>query len=424
MGTGVSHSIRLATAVWFTLAVLAPSVQAQEIMNRGAVTGVKVAPGKSSTTIDFANAKALTLPQAPESVAVQAEQDFISNLVNRFQASAATDSGQVAGSEGDGSALTAIELEASAEAIDTQAGGEFESQEHGTSSPYSAAHPFSTARADLRNLNGTAHPTNFTYPYSPSGKLFFNIGSDTFVCSASLIKRGVVVTAAHCVARYGASQFYSNWRFVPGYRNGVGNTAPSPGSWAVSQAWVMSTYFNGAVGQCAATAPGVVCKDDVAVLELTRKTTTPNYPGTVTGWYGYGWNRFGFTSAGLTHITQTGYPGRRNPPPSGLDYGELMQRNDSQGFITGSSLVNNTVIGSLMTGGSSGGPWLLNFGIRPTLTGATNGSFPTPNIVVGVTSWGYVSSAIKQQGASPFTNTNIVPLVNAACGGSDPRCAP
>jgi hypothetical protein len=39
-----------------------------------------------------------------------------------------------------------------------------------------------------------------------------------------------------------------------------------------------------------------------------------------------------------------------------------------------------------------------------------------------VTSWGYVSSAIKQQGASPFTSTNIVPLVNAACAGSDPRC--
>jgi V8-like Glu-specific endopeptidase len=392
-------------------------------MNRGAVTGVKVAPG-STSRIDFANAKAFALPQAPESVSVQAEQDLISNLVNRFQASAATDSGQVVGSEGDGSALTALELETPSEALDTQAGGEFESQEHGTSSPSSAAHPFSTARADLKNLNNTAHPTNFTYPYSPSGKLFFNIGSSTFVCSASLIKRGVVVTAAHCVAQFGSrTRFYTNFRFVPGYRNGVGNTAPSPGNWAVSQAWVMSSYINGVAGQCAATAPGVVCKDDVAVLELTRKTTSPNYPGTVTGWYGYGWNRFGFTSTGLTHITQTGYPGVRNPP-SGLDYGELMQRNDSQGFIAGSSLVNNTVIGSLMTGGSSGGPWVLNFGIRPTLTGATNGSFSTPNIVVGVTSWGYISSAVKQQGASPFTSTNIVPLVNAACAGSDPRCAP
>ena len=36
----------------------------------------------------------------------------------------------------------------------------------------------------------------------PDG-LFFKIGSSTYVCSASLIKRGVVVTAAHCVANFG-----------------------------------------------------------------------------------------------------------------------------------------------------------------------------------------------------------------------------
>lgn len=411
MSTCVSHSMRLATAVGFALGILATSAQAQEIINKGAVTGVKVAPGATSQ-MDFAKAKAFVLPQAPESVAVQAEQDLINNLVNRFQASATTDSGRVEGSEGEGSALAAAEIEAPSQALDTQVGGGIESQEHGTSN-----HPFSTAKADLRNLNGTAHPTNFTYPYSPSGKLFFTIpGQGTFVCSASLIKRGIVVTAAHCVAQYGARQFYSNWVFVPGYRNGVGNTPPSPGNWTVAQAWVMSSYFNGAAGQCAATAPGVVCKDDVAVLELTRKTTSPNYPGTMTGWYGYGWNRFGFTSAGLTHITQTGYP-------VSLDNGQLMERNDSQGFIASSTLVNNTIIGSLLRGGSSGGPWLINFGIRPALTGTTSGTAPNPNIVVGVTSWGYTSTAIKQQGASPFTSTNIVPLVNAACAGSDPRCS-
>lgn len=149
MSTGVSHSIRLATAVGVTLAMLATSAQAQEIINRDAVTGVKVAPGNSNR-IDFANARAMPLPQATEAVSAQAEQDLISNLVNRFQASAATDSGQVAGSEGDGSALNAVGLDTSSEAIDTQAGGEFETQEHGTSN-----HPFSTAKADLRNPNGT-----------------------------------------------------------------------------------------------------------------------------------------------------------------------------------------------------------------------------------------------------------------------------
>jgi hypothetical protein len=57
----------------------------------------------------------------------------------------------------------------------------------------------------------------------------------------------------------------------------------------------------------------------------------------------------------------------------------------------------------------------VNLGIRGTLSTPV-GSEGNSNIVVGTTSWGYTSSAIKQQGASPFLSTNILPLVNAACG--------
>ena len=57
-------------------------------------------------------------------------------------------------------------------------------QEFGTSN-----HPFSTARADL------SIATNTAYPYRASGKLFFNkVGvAGTFVCSASLIRGGVLL---------------------------------------------------------------------------------------------------------------------------------------------------------------------------------------------------------------------------------------
>jgi hypothetical protein len=44
-------------------------------------------------------------------------------------------------------------------------------------------------------------------------------------------------------------------------------------------------------------------------------------------------------------------------------------------------------------------------------------------VVVGVTSWGYTSNLIKQQGASPFTSGNIVPIVNAACGAVPAACS-
>jgi len=261
-------------------------------------------------------------------------------------------------------------------------------------------HPFSTARADLYGLN-----TNTSYPDRAAGKLFFKIGTASYICSASLVKRGIVVTAAHCVANYGRSTFYSGWQFVPGYRNG---SAPF-GTWTVKQAWIKTAYFNGTDG-CAVF--GIVCPDDVAVLILN--TQAGGYPGTATGWLGYGWNGYSFTSNHQTQITQFGYP-------AGLDNAAYMERNDSYGYVS-SSNSNNTIIGSNMNGGSSGGPWIANFGLPSALTGETNGSAPAPDVVVGVTSWGYTNLALKEQGASPFTSNNIVSLLGSACTSTPAAC--
>jgi len=73
------------------------------------------------------------------------------------------------------------------------------------------------------------------------------------------------------------------------------------------------------------------------------------------------------------------------------------------------------VIGSRQTEGSSGGPWLVNFGEAAKFKGTTLGTDGKMNVVVGTTSWGPTDSAIKFMGASPFTSDNIVPLVKAAC---------
>lgn len=102
MRTMVGHSMRVATLLGFTLAALAISAQAQEIMNNGAVTGDKGASEDKNNKIDFENAEALPLPAAPDSVAVQAEKDLINNLVNRNRSSIPGPAGQEAGSEGDG----------------------------------------------------------------------------------------------------------------------------------------------------------------------------------------------------------------------------------------------------------------------------------------------------------------------------------
>jgi V8-like Glu-specific endopeptidase len=340
--------------------------------------------------VDFTHAQPLPLPGAPSSLAVTAQADMINALTSQ---AAVSEPGHAPGRKGNGKSQP-LELGAP----EAAASSGVTPQEFGTGNE-----PFNTARADL---SPTA--TNKTYPYRASGKLFFTIPGDTrtWMCSASLIKRGVVVTAAHCVANFGQSQFYTNWQFVPGYRNGK---APY-GTWTVQTAWVPTAYYNG-TDACAVA--GVVCQDDVAVLVLTA-SATGKYPGTSTGWYGYGWNGYGFTG-GLTQITQLGYP-------VCLDNGFYMERNDSYGF-TSSGNSNNTLIGSLMCGGSSGGPWLVNLGLRPSLTGTSAGTAPDPNVVVGVTSWGYTSTSPKQQGASPFTSNNIVPLVNSACTGVPAACS-
>jgi hypothetical protein len=156
----------------------------------------------------------------------------------------------------------------------------------------------------------------------------------------------------------------------------------------------------------------VICKDDVALIVLNAQSG--RYPGTNTGFYSYGFDGYGFTSNKLTEVTQIGYP-------ACLDNGEIMERTDSQG-ATSASNSNNTLIGSLMCGGSSGGPWLVNFGRRPNLTGTTSGTYPLSNTVIGTTSWGSTATGPKNQGAAPFLSTNIKALVTGACGANAGAC--
>jgi V8-like Glu-specific endopeptidase len=335
----------------------------------------------SGAAIDYKNAKAMPLPLANIPASSSAS---LGAAAIAYPGAA----GSVSGQPGSGQLNPKVLVPESA--LLNSLGDDIIPQEYGTSN-----HAFTTSRVDVPKYN-----VSDAYPYAPAGKLFFNIGTSTFVCSASLIRRGVIVTAAHCVANYGARQFYSNWRFVPAYRSGV---APY-GSWTGRTAWVLSSYFNG-TDSCAVR--GIVCRNDVAVITLNPQSGA--YPGTRTGTYGYGVNGYGFTPTKIAQITQLGYPVSH-------DGGNREQRTESYG-TPNASLSSNTIIGSRQTGGSSGGPWLVNLGVPATLSGTGYGSAATFNIVVGTTSWGYTNPAIKEMGASPFLSTNIVPLVNAACTG-------
>lgn len=101
-------------------------------------------------------------------------------------------------------------------------------------------------------------------------------------------------------------------------------------------------------------------------------------------YYGYGWNGHGNIN-NQNLLTQLGYP-------CGINNCTLMQRDDSVGSCSGNGSGTTPLqymIGSQMTGVSSGGPWIVNFGTQSTLTGAGAGAAVTRNIVQGTTSWGY-----------------------------------
>ena len=252
--------------------------------------------------------------------------------------------------------------------------------------------PFTTSRVDMGGLQ----LSKVDY-FRRAGRLFFKVGADTGMCSAALIKPGVVVTAAHCVAEFGTNAGYSNFQYVPAYFQGQ---APY-GVWSATNVYVMNSYLNG-TAKCA--QPGVVCPNDIAVIKVAPQSG--KYAGNYTGWFGYAWNGYGFVD-GKTQVTQLGYP-------SSHDGGELMQRTDSGGEIMGDAS-NNTIIDSRQTAGSSGGPWIVNFGEVAKLQGTNVGSAGKPNIVIGTTSWGPNDNSEKYMGASPFTSENIVILMKGAC---------
>jgi V8-like Glu-specific endopeptidase len=271
-----------------------------------------------------------------------------------------------------------------------------------------------SANLDFSRSRVTPRSAVTANPYRAAGKLFFTEpGAGDFQCSASIIRERVIVTAAHCLFDPVAKSFFTNWVFIPAYDGGLTNPAGSQtspqrpfGSWDWRFAIVSATWND--------TGGALPNNGDFGLLVLQDQSFSGGAPVSVRTKVGASFTAV-TNNLGNTHVTMLGYPCNFNNC-------NIMQRNDSSDHRVGSTAAGNNAFeyGSDMAGGSSGGPWVQNFGdpLGVTPTGLRN---LTPNAVVGVTSYGFLDPNVKVLGASRF-NAEFVGMLDAACANATGNC--
>jgi V8-like Glu-specific endopeptidase len=287
-------------------------------------------------------------------------------------------------------------------------------KEDGTTNPAAAGdggHPFTTSEA---SAVGEMTPVDKS-PWRATGKIFMTFADGSYVCSGSVIGHGLVVTAAHCVHNFGkqAAGFANSISFEPAR---YADKRPF-GAWRAKEWWISKAYYDG-TDKC--TVAGIVCENDVAVIVLEK--LNDKFVAEVVGKYSFksdSWGYFDLFGKKATQITQLGYPQKNYD-------GTKMLRTDSLGYQDDPS---NVIIGSAQTGGSSGCPWILNFGTPSSSYVGPAPNAGEPNQVVATTSWGYNTGKVMVQGASRFarnsiytTKSNIQSLVDSACGANPGFC--
>jgi hypothetical protein len=211
------------------------------------------------------------------------------------------------------------------------------------------AKPVARARGGSRGQK-TAYPFTRYEPttYNPAhGKVFFTDSGVNYVCSGTALTSGnesVVWTAGHCVNE-GPGKYFTNWAFVPAYRDGV----RPYGTWAARTLLTTSGWGSG--GDFSFDEGAAVVSTNAAGQTLTDTV---------------GSRGIAFNQAPDQRYLAHGYPAA-----SPFTGGRMFICDANLGLRDTSANPPTLGIGCDMTGGSSGGGWVVG------------------NNVLSVTSYGY-----------------------------------
>ncbi len=221
------------------------------------------------------------------------------------------------------------------------------------------------------------------YPYRTVGKVFMTQHGTNYVCSGSSVQsapRQVVFTAGHCLndGRGGSSSHWStNVIFVPARRNG----SNPYGKFSATKLWAMDGWVtSGDFGW------------DQAVFSVGKNSKGKTLQSQV-GSLGIAWNQ-----ERIQHWDLFGYPAEspfsgERPVTCGASHAV-----DDAISATGYDPIG---VGCDMTGGSSGGPWILALGRGNYINGLVSyGYADLPGAIYGP----YFSTATNTLRCSAATN--------------------
>jgi len=222
--------------------------------------------------------------------------------------------------------------------------------------PAAYTYPFPFTRLEVFNVKKRAYKK---YPYRTIGQLFFTIpGAGDFRCTGSVVEGSWVWTAGHCTVTPDPSNpnWHTNFTFVPGARG----TKQPFGVWA---------YDNLSVSVVGWAVQGSLCYD-LGGVRFQRNAKGKSLEEKL-GALGFLAN-----ASREQHWNQFGYPAA-----APFDGTKLIQSQSSIGeddpFMDCDP--KPIGVGNDMTGGSSGGPWIVGFGGKGS-----------PNSINGLNSYKYI----------------------------------